>query len=83
MNFYILFHSKYGSEFSIKYCIGFVEAYFYGENVHFEKMTDTPNEHHNNFILNQMPYFHIKSPFKLMNDIFESLPKLFVDILLK
>ena len=58
-------------------------AYTYGNYVYFKNMTDTQNEHYNNFILNQIPDFHITSPFKLMDDIFKSLPKLFVDKILK
>ena len=53
--------------------------YAYGDYVYFKKMTYTLNEHQNHFILNQIPDFHITSPSKLMDDIFESLPRLFVD----
>ena len=51
-------------------------GYTYGRYVYFKNMADTPNEHHNQFILNQMQDFHITSPFKLSNDICESFPKL-------
>ena len=57
--------------------------YTYGDYVYFKNTTGTQNEHHNHFILNQMPYFHITSPFKFMDDIFELLKKLFVDEMLK
>ena len=53
--------------------------YTYGGYVYFKNMTDTPNKNHHNFILNQIPDFHITSPFKLMDDIVESITKLFVD----
>ena len=53
--------------------LGYMPYYIYSDCVYFEYMNDTPNEHHNNFILNQIPYFHITSSFKLMDDIFESL----------
>ena len=56
-----------------------MSAYTYGDYVYFNNMTDTPNEHHNNFTLNQIPDFHITSPFNLMDDVFESLPNLSVD----
>ena len=62
---------------------GFMPAYTYGGYVYFMNMTDIPNEHHNNFLLNQIPDFHIISPFKLCDDIFVSLPKLFFDIMKK
>ena len=57
--------------------------YTYGDYVHFKNINYAPNEHHNHFILNQVPYFHITSLFKVMDDIFESLPKLFVDKMLE
>ena len=60
-----------------------MSAYTYGDFVYFNNVTDTPNEHHNNIILNQITYFYMKSPSKLMNDIFESFPKLFVGIMQK
>ena len=56
-----------------------MEAYTYGDYIYFKNMTDTPNKDYNNFILNQIPDFHITSPFKLMDDIFESLPMVTVD----
>ena len=58
MNFYIWYHSTDESdteeymEFSIKYFIGYISDYTYVSNIYFNNMTDTPNEHHNNFILN-------------------------------
>ena len=56
-------------------------AYTYGDYVYFNNRTDTPNKHHNNFILNQIPGMYITPLLKLMDEIFESLPKLFVDIM--
>ena len=53
--------------------------YTYGDYVIFINMTDTPNEHHKSFILNQIPDFHITSPFKLCDDIFENFPISFAD----
>ena len=70
-------------EFLRKCCIGIIPYYTYGDYVCFKNITDTPNEHHNHFILNRIPYFHITSPFKLCDDIFESFPKLFVDKMVK
>ena len=64
--------------FSRNVCTGCMAAYTYDYSVYFKNMNDTLNEHHNNFILNLIPDFHITSPLKLMDDIFESLPKLFV-----
>ena len=46
-------------------------------------MTNKTNEHNNNFILNQIQYFYITAPSKLTDDIFKSLPTLFVDRILK
>ena len=54
-------------------------AHTYGDYVYFNNMTDTPNEHRNHFILNQILNFHITSPFKLCDDMFEQLPKIFFD----
>ena len=54
-------------------------AYIYGDYIYFENMIDTPNEDHNKLVLNQIPDFLITSPSKLMDETFESLPKLFVD----
>ena len=56
-----------------------MEDYNYDDYVYFNNIIDTQNEHHNNFILNQIPDFHITSPFKSMDDVFEPLPELFVD----
>ena len=47
-----------------------MEAYNWGDCGFFDKMNDTPNEHQNNFILNQIPDLYITSMFKLMDDIF-------------
>ena len=43
---------------------------------------DTANEHNNNFKLNNITNLYIKSLSKLMDGIFESFPKLFVDRIL-
>ena len=56
-----------------------MKYYTYNDYFCFDNMTDTSNEHHNNLIINQIPYHHITSLFKLMDDIFELLPNLFVD----
>ena len=60
-----------------------MSAYTYGNYVYLNNITGTPNKHHNNFILNQIRDFHITPPFKLCNDVFESLPKLFFDKMIK
>ena len=70
-------------EFSRKCCICYIPVYNYGDYVYFKNMTDTPNENHNHFILNQILGFHIISPLKVYNDILESWPKLFVDKMVK
>ena len=57
--------------FSRNCCIDFMPHYTYGDYVYLKNMTDTPNEHHNHFILKQIPDFNISSPFKLCDDIFE------------
>ena len=54
-------------------------AYNYGGYIYFNKNMDKPKEHHNHFILDQKPYFYIKSLPNLMDDIFTSLSKLFFD----
>ena len=46
-------------------------AYTYGDYVYFNNITDTPNEHHNNFILYQIPDMYITSPPNLMDETFE------------
>ena len=48
-----------------------MEYYTYGEYVYFNHMTDTPNEHHNHFIFNQIPDMYITSPSMLMYEICE------------
>ena len=60
-----------------------MSAYTYGDHVYFKNMDDTPNENPNNYISNQIMYFYITSLLKLMDDISESLPKLFFDRILK
>ena len=57
--------------------------YTYSDYFYLNNMTDTTNEHHNYFILNRIKYPYITSPLKLMDDIFESFLKLFVDIMQK
>ena len=43
-----------------------MESYTYGDYVYVKNMTDIPNGHNNNFILNQIPYMYITSLLKLM-----------------
>ena len=45
--------------------------------------TKIPNEYNNYFILNHILDFHTTSLFKLCDDMFESLTKLFVDKMIK
>ena len=66
-------------QFQGKLFIGCIPDYTYGEYFYFKNMIDTPNEDHNNSILNHGPTFYIKPTFKLCDDMFESLSKLFVD----
>ena len=66
-------------EFSKQICIGYMSDYTYSDYFYFYNMTDTTNEHHNYFILNHIKHTYITSPLKLMDDIFESFPKLFFD----
>ena len=70
-------------KFSRNCCIVCMSDYSYDGFVCFYNMPDTPNEHHNNFILNHIPDFHITSPFILSDDTFESLRKLFADKMIK
>ena len=76
MNLYIWSHSTDESDteeyikFSEKCCIGCMSAYVYGYYVYVHNRIDAPNEHNNNFILNQIPGFYIKSLSKLMDDTF-------------
>ena len=49
----------------------------------FDNNVDTPREINNNFILNQKPDFYITEMLKLMDDTFTSLPKVFVDDMIK
>ena len=64
MNLYIWLYSidefdtEEYTELSITCCIGCMAAYTYVDYVYFNNITDTPNEHHNHFILNQIPDFH-------------------------
>ena len=48
-----------------------------------KKMTDIPNEHHNSFKLNQIHDMYMASSLKSTDRIFELLPNLFVDRILK
>ena len=66
-----------------KCSIGCMTAYTYGDYIYFNKNIDTPNEHNNHFILNQILDFYITSPSKLIGGIFSSLPKLFVNKMIK
>ena len=61
----------------------FSESILNGDDVHFNNNIDTPKEHYNNFTLNQKPYFYITSLSKLTDEKFTSLPKLFVDEIIK
>ena len=58
-------------------------SYTYGDYVYFNNMTDIPNKHHNHSILNHIQDVYIISPLKFMDEIFESLPNLFVDVMPK
>ena len=60
-----------------------MSVYTYFDYIYFKIITDKSNGHHNHLILNQIPDFHITSPFKLSDDIFESLTNLFVDKMIK
>ena len=88
MNFHIWSHSKDESdteeymEYS-KTMLYIMPSYTYGDYVYFNNNIDTPKEHHNHLILNQIPYFYITSLLKLMDGTFTSLPKLFVDEMIK
>ena len=66
-------------EFSKKYFIGCIPAYTYCDYVHLNNSIDAPKYHHNNFILNQEPFFYITSLSKLVDDTFTLLPHLYVD----
>ena len=89
MNFCIWSYSTYEydteeyMEISKKCCIGCMPDYTYGDCVYFNKNIDTPNEHHNHFIVNQIPDFYITSPPKLIDDTFTSFPELFFDEMIK
>ena len=57
--------------------------YTYGDYIYLNNSIDAPKENHNHFILNQKPIFNIISLSKLVDDIFTSLTKLFVDEIIK
>ena len=57
--------------------------YTYADYVYFNNIVDAPKEHHNQFILNQEPYFYITSLSKLMDETWTLLPKLFVNKMVK
>ena len=57
-------------EFSKQFCIGLMIYYTYGGYVYFNNNIDTPNEHHNHFILNHIPDFDVTSLSNLMDDTF-------------
>ena len=42
-----------------KCCIGGMPDYTYGDQIYFNKKIDTPNEHHNHLILNQVSVFYM------------------------
>ena len=48
-----------------------------------KNLTDIPNKHHIGFILNDIHDMYITSTLKFTDKIFESLPNLFVDKMLK
>ena len=60
-----------------------MSAYTSVDYVYSKNMADIPNEHHNHCILNQIHYVYITSPLKFMDEIFESLPNLFVYQMIK
>ena len=70
-------------EFSKKCCIGCMPDYTYGDYVCFNNNIDAPKEHHNQFILNQEPYFYITSLSNLMDDTLTLLPRLFFNKMVK
>ena len=47
-----------------------------------KNMTHTLNEHYNRFIMNHIHDMYITSPLNFMDEIFKSLPKIFVDKIL-
>ena len=49
-------------------------AYTYFDNVYFNNITDKPNEHNNNLILNQIQYMYITPTFKF-TEFFLIIPK--------
>ena len=55
----------------------------YDDYVYFNTIIDATKEHHNQIILNQELDFYTTSLTNLMDDTFKSLPKLFVDIIIK
>ena len=57
--------------------------YTSGDYIYLKNMTDIPNEHHNRFVLNMIHGMYITPPLKFMDEIFEDLPNLFVDQMLK
>ena len=58
-------------------------AYTYADYVYYNNMTEITNKHNNHFISNQIQDMYITRPLKFMDKIFESLPNLFVDRMLK
>ena len=58
-------------------------AYTYGGCVYFKIMADIPNEHNNNFILNQIQDMYITSLLKFMDKIYEPFPNLVIDGMIK
>ena len=58
-------------------------AYTFGDCVYLKNMTDITNENYNYLILNHIKDMNIISPLKFINETFEFLPNLFVDIMVK
>ena len=58
-------------------------AYNFGDCVYLKNMTDITNENYNYLILNHIKDMNIISPLKFINETFEFLPNLFVDIMVK
>ena len=69
--------------FKNKFCIGCMPDYTYGDFFYLDNSIYAPKGHHNQLILNQGPNFYITSLSKFMDETFTSLPKLFVDGMIK
>ena len=53
-------------------------VYTYDKYVYFNNMTDKPKKYDIGFILNQSHNTYITSPLKIMEEIFVSLPNIFI-----